>query len=169
MCHEEAETLFSVIQSGINSMQDAEFRHQIELLRQRVDVVRRQVDSAASLRRPASPVEDPLTGEVDLAIGLMDGNLVASPESFDYLRSMAEPYSARPGGPLGLLGPYEDLPDAPMQAAAHPACRYDVLLHLADRWSFELDRMLSRLSSTFSRAGRLQPAFPSDLRQLLLE
>lgn len=169
MCHEEAEALFSVIQGGINSVQDMEFRQRVELLRQQVDVVRGQIDSAASRRRPASPVEDPLTGEVDLAVGLMDGNLVASPESMDYLRSMTDANSARPGGPLGLLRPYEDLPDGPMQAASHPACRYDVLLHLADRWSFELDRMLTRLSSTFSRAGRLQPAFPSDLRHLLLE
>lgn len=169
MCHEEAEALFSVIQGGINSMQDMEFRQRVELLRQQVDVVRGQIDSAASRRRPASPVEDPLTGEVDLAVGLMDGNLVASPESMDYLRSLTDANSTRPGGPLGLLHPYEDLPEAPMQAAAHPACRYDVLLHLADRWSFELDRMLTRLSSTFFRAGRLQPAFPSDLRQLLLE
>jgi hypothetical protein len=162
LCHEEAEALFSVIQSGIDSMQDREFR-------QRVEAVRRQVTSVTSLRRPASPVEDPLTGDVDLMIGPMDGNLMASPESWDYYRSLTDPGSSRPGGPLGLLRPYDDLPDAPMQAAAHPACRYDVLLHLADRWSFELDRMLSRLCSTFSRAGRLQPDFPSDLRSLLLE
>lgn len=165
MCHEEAEALFSVIQSGIDSVQDSVFR-------QRSEGIRRQVAAATASRRPASPVEDPLTGYVDLVIAPMEhmlgAFLTASQDSWDYYRSLTDPASSRPCGPLGLLHPYEDLPDAPLRASVHPACRHDVL-HLADLWTIELDRMLSRLCSTFSRAGRFYPAFPQDLRPLLLE